>query len=66
MCRLICKREERLGINGAHEIKSHSWFKEMSWLNLRERTSLLLWIQLKSRNPTIRTESGRSRRYKIL
>ena len=25
------KKENRLGHNGIHELKNHSWFKDMDW-----------------------------------
>ncbi|XVF86109.1 hypothetical protein PTKIN_Ptkin18bG0014600 [Pterospermum kingtungense] len=29
--KLLCNVEQRLGTNGAHEIKAHPWFKDIEW-----------------------------------
>ncbi|XP_061352908.1 uncharacterized protein LOC133297734 [Gastrolobium bilobum] len=31
LCRLLCNVEQRLGTEGAHEIKAHPWFKGIEW-----------------------------------
>ncbi|KAJ3086228.1 hypothetical protein HK102_013395 [Quaeritorhiza haematococci] len=36
MKKLICKKEERLGRNGANEIRQHPWFKGFDWDTVRE------------------------------
>ncbi|KAJ3039406.1 hypothetical protein HDV00_012283 [Rhizophlyctis rosea] len=36
MRRLICKKEDRLGRNGADEIKKHKWFDGFNWSNARK------------------------------
>jgi serine/threonine kinase 38 len=37
--RLLCDAENRLGVNGVHEIKSHPFFKGTDWNNLRTMKS---------------------------
>ena len=37
--RLVCDANERLGIRGAQEIKSHSFFKGVQWETLRDTTA---------------------------
>ena len=34
--RLICKKEDRLGRNGAEELKKHKWFDGFDWENARK------------------------------
>lgn len=36
--RLICDADQRLGRNGADEIKAHPFFKSLDWDALREMT----------------------------
>ncbi|CAI9782640.1 unnamed protein product [Fraxinus pennsylvanica] len=31
ICRLLCDVENRLGSNGAEELKAHPWFKDIQW-----------------------------------
>ncbi|KAK9265929.1 hypothetical protein L1049_021446 [Liquidambar formosana] len=31
ICKLLCNVEQRLGTKGAHEIKTHPWFKGIQW-----------------------------------
>ncbi|KAJ3055695.1 hypothetical protein HK097_009662 [Rhizophlyctis rosea] len=38
MRRLICKKEDRLGRNGADELKKHKWFAGFDWENARKGT----------------------------
>uniref|UniRef100_A0A7S3NCV0 non-specific serine/threonine protein kinase n=1 Tax=Euplotes harpa TaxID=151035 RepID=A0A7S3NCV0_9SPIT len=35
--KLICDTEERLGRNGAHEIKEHPWFDDVDWDGIRKQ-----------------------------
>ncbi|KAJ3335930.1 hypothetical protein HDU93_004059, partial [Gonapodya sp. JEL0774] len=35
--RLIAKRECRMGANGAQELKSHPWLKDIDWQNIRNQ-----------------------------
>eukprot|EP01113_Clastostelium_recurvatum_P005614 TRINITY_DN1250_c0_g1_i1.p1 TRINITY_DN1250_c0_g1~~TRINITY_DN1250_c0_g1_i1.p1 ORF type:complete len:537 (+),score=124.19 TRINITY_DN1250_c0_g1_i1:150-1760(+) len=37
--RLVCERSERLGVNGAEEIKAHPFFRGVPWDSLREVTA---------------------------
>ncbi|CAN0918538.1 Serine/threonine-protein kinase CBK1 [Linum grandiflorum] len=36
VCRLLCGVENRLGTGGAHQIKVHPWFKDITWDKLYE------------------------------
>lgn len=36
ICRLLCNVEHRLGTGGAHQIKAHPWFNDISWDKLYE------------------------------
>lgn len=36
ICKLLCNVNQRLGTNGADEIKEHSWFKGVEWDKLYE------------------------------
>ncbi|KAI9002649.1 hypothetical protein BC832DRAFT_560539 [Gaertneriomyces semiglobifer] len=38
MKKLICKREMRLGRNGAEELKQHRWFRGIDWVAIRTMT----------------------------
>lgn len=31
ICKLLCNVEQRLGTNGAYEIKAHPWFRDIQW-----------------------------------
>lgn len=36
---LLCASEDRLGVNGVEEIKSHEFFKKVDWENIRNKPS---------------------------
>ncbi|XVE89423.1 hypothetical protein DITRI_Ditri19aG0200400 [Diplodiscus trichospermus] len=40
--KLLCNVEQRLGTKGAHEIKAHSWFKEIEWDRLYHKKAAFI------------------------
>ncbi len=42
MLSLICNSEKRLGKNGVEELKTHNWFKDIDWNNIRQMPAPLL------------------------
>ncbi|KAH0985238.1 hypothetical protein GBA52_012415 [Prunus armeniaca] len=42
ICKLLCNVEQRLGTQGAHEIKAHLWFKGLQWDRLYQMEAAFL------------------------
>ncbi|ONI11314.1 hypothetical protein PRUPE_4G101200 [Prunus persica] len=42
ICKLLCNVEQRLGTQGAHEIKAHPWFKGLQWDRLYQMEAAFL------------------------